>query len=340
MPPASATLARTPALAACRTLSAEATARSARCNSASGPAERRSCSAVFTAVDIVPSWEFVMRPPVPAPLTSVALQNNGPRRQGNWCRTGPQLAARQRLEEAAAGCAAPGGGGDALGERGGVGRRFPCRRLGCLEIVHHVDDLDRRLLARAAECLIAVQQQPRRFVALLQKRPQRTPVRRIAGQRLGDDVIAGGFDDGDGRLGGQVVGIVRLEAGQRLEGGEHAQAILVGTAKPVGIVGPERRQRRRLVGSAAQPGRARRLVTRQRVTVRPCCRAHVPRWPPLLPDCAAILGKAAARVHVAMRRICIRAGRSRVRRGNPGVDLNRAARIGSGQNRNKSSREK
>ena len=32
--------------------------RSARCSSASGPAESTSCSAVFTAVDIVPSWEF------------------------------------------------------------------------------------------------------------------------------------------------------------------------------------------------------------------------------------------------------------------------------------------
>ncbi len=118
---------------------------------------------------------------------------------------------------------------------------------------HDLDDLDGRFLARTVEGLIAVQEQSRLFVALLQERPQRAPIGSGVSQRLGDDVVAGGFDDGNGGFGGEIVGVVGLEAGQRLEGGEHAQAVLAGKPETIAAVGSGWRQRRRLVAGTAQP---------------------------------------------------------------------------------------
>ena len=210
---------------------------------------------------------------------------------------GPQLA-REGFEEAAAGGTAPGGGGDALGEARRMASVALLGSAGPSTNGADLDDLDGRLLAGAGERLIAVQQQlggsSSRCSSDRSERPRGIPA-----ESLGDDVETGRFDDGDGGLG---------DRGRR---SSPARGWSASPARRACAARPHRphrsraasasrlRQRRRLIGRCATERPASAHSSRMPCRPFSAC-PSCSRRPPLLPDCAAILGKARLRRPCAM----------------------------------------
>ncbi len=145
--------------------------------------------------------------------------------------------------------------------------RLVCRPLDIGGDVVDLDDLDDRLIRQRAVWtgLVAVVLIAANVVQAL---AQRACIAACGLQIV--RVVPHPLDNGNGGLRREIVAEVRLEAGQRLESRQHAQAVLRGVAEPVADLDLRRggRERGRLDCSRAQTRLAGRLIAATRELAR------------------------------------------------------------------------